>query len=67
LDGNGVDLVFDEGKDSILEPSYEGAERIGRVWRAIQLFQQELINDFGLKSCMAEQRCKINISGTKRK
>jgi hypothetical protein len=23
LDGNGVNIVFDEGKDGILEPSYE--------------------------------------------
>jgi hypothetical protein len=30
LDGNGVNIVFDEGKDGILEPSYEGAGRINR-------------------------------------
>jgi len=38
---------------------------INRVWRAILLFQQELIylNDFRLESCMPEQKCKINVSG----
>jgi len=25
LDGNGVNIVFDEGKDGILEPSYESS------------------------------------------
>jgi hypothetical protein len=63
LNGNGVDIVFDEGKDGILELSYEDAGRINRDRRAIQLFQQELIylNDFGLKSCMPGQKCKIKV------
>jgi hypothetical protein len=38
LDGNGVDSVFDEEKDSILKPTYERAGGINGVWRVIQLF-----------------------------
>jgi len=35
LYGNGLDIVFDEEKDNILEPTYEIAGRINRIWRAI--------------------------------
>jgi hypothetical protein len=38
LDGNGVNIVFDEEKDSILKLTYERTGGINRGWRAIQLF-----------------------------
>jgi hypothetical protein len=64
LDGNGVDSVFDEEEECILKLTYERTGGINRGWRAIQLFLQKLIymNDFRLKCCIVEQKCKINIS-----
>ena len=42
----------------------KGAGGTNRVWRAIQSFLQELfyLNDFGLKSRMVKQKCKINVT-----
>ena len=43
-------------------PTYDGAGRINRVWRVIQLFQQQptYMNDRRLKSCMPKQESTID-------
>ncbi len=61
-----MDILFGGKKDCILRLTYEGAGRINRVWRAIQLLKKELIclSDFCLKASIPKQKYKTNISGS---